>query len=730
VNAGPTISAQPSSSAVTYCRNSTSTALTVAASGTGTITYQWYSNSSNSNSGGSSISGQTSSSYFPQTTTANTRYYYCIVSIGSCSVTSTQSGAITVVNNPNISSNPSTSAQTICINATTTALSITATAGSGSISGYQWYSNSTNSNSGGTLISGATSSSYTPPTTSIGTTYYYCVVTNSNTCSTTSNVSGLITVNTGPTISAQPSTSSTNYCLNATAASLSITASNATSYQWYSNTTNSNSGGTLIASATSSSYTPSTSAAGTTYYYCIATNSCSSVTSSASGGITVFNNPSTPTLTPSSVCEGSTATFTASGGTIFEFTKNGVSQGSPDTTRTKIFTSISASDVICVKSYSPSIDGSLTSSEWGTALATSSGGATSGFGNNRMDALYLKNDNTYLYGAIAGNLTDDAQGNKILLFIDSKSGGYNTISSWSNKGISGFYSTQNLNNCITFDAGFFPDYILVINRGDGSITGDVYFDLINMQTGTKTYLGSANSSKYLNFQANSGTGDYTKGFEFVFPLSSIGSPSGSFKVFAMIVNNPGTSGANTFLSNQFLGKANSGESNYGNGCVDFNAAPPNPISYSLSSASCYTQTCATINPLPTVAAITGTTSVCMGSTTTLSNTTNGGVWSSIVTGVATINSSGVVTPVSAGTTTVKYVVTNGSGCKDSVSTTFTVNALPTVATITGTTSVCMGSTTTLSDATSGGVWSSTVTGVATINSSGVVTPVSAGTTTV
>jgi hypothetical protein len=195
-----------------------------------------------------------------------------------------------------------------------------------------------------------------------------------------------------------------------------------------------------------------------------------------------------------------------------------------------------------------------------------------------MDALYLKNDNTYLYGAIAGNLTDDAQGNKILLFIDSKSGGYNTISSWSNKGISGFYSTQNINNCITFDAGFSPDYILVINRGDGSITGDVYFDLINMQTGTKTYLGSANSSKYLNFQANSGTGDYTKGFEFVFPLSSIGSPSSSIKVFAMIVNNPGTSGTATFLSNQFLGKANSGESNYGNGCVDFNTATPNPIS--------------------------------------------------------------------------------------------------------------------------------------------------------
>ncbi|MCX6210057.1 MAG: PKD domain-containing protein, partial [Bacteroidetes bacterium] len=189
VATGPTITTQPSTTNISYCINTMATALSVAATGT-SPTYQWYSNTTASNSGGTLISGATSNSYIPPISSVGITYYYCVVSDASCSLTTNISGSITVNANPSISSQPSTSAQTRCQNVAATALSIIATAGSGSISGYQWYSNSTNSNSGGILISGATSSSYTPPTTSIGTTYYYCIVTNSNTCSTTSNVSG------------------------------------------------------------------------------------------------------------------------------------------------------------------------------------------------------------------------------------------------------------------------------------------------------------------------------------------------------------------------------------------------------------------------------------------------------------------------------------------------------------------------------------------------------------
>ena len=53
---------------------------------------------------------------------------------------------------------------------------------------YQWYSNTTNSTTGGTAIDGATDASYTPITSATGTKYYYCVATYDEECTITSNV--------------------------------------------------------------------------------------------------------------------------------------------------------------------------------------------------------------------------------------------------------------------------------------------------------------------------------------------------------------------------------------------------------------------------------------------------------------------------------------------------------------------------------------------------------------
>ena len=96
--------------------------------------------------------------------------------------------ALPVITNPAI---PDT--QRVCQNGSTIPFTVTATAGSGTISGYQWYINSiTNTNTGGTLIPFATSATYTPSSSSTGTIYFYCKVTNSNGCSTNSNTSVLI----------------------------------------------------------------------------------------------------------------------------------------------------------------------------------------------------------------------------------------------------------------------------------------------------------------------------------------------------------------------------------------------------------------------------------------------------------------------------------------------------------------------------------------------------------
>jgi hypothetical protein len=91
-----------------------------------------------------------------------------------------------------ITSQPSTSAQSVCLGTAATSISVVA---DGASLTYQWYSNVSASNSGGTLIPGAASSSYTPTYVGGTTLYYYCVV--GGLCpptSITSNVSGAVTI--------------------------------------------------------------------------------------------------------------------------------------------------------------------------------------------------------------------------------------------------------------------------------------------------------------------------------------------------------------------------------------------------------------------------------------------------------------------------------------------------------------------------------------------------------
>jgi uncharacterized protein YjdB len=81
------------------------------------------------------------------------------------------------------------------------------------------------------------------------------------------------------------------------------------------------------------------------------------------------------------------------------------------------------------------------------------------------------------------------------------------------------------------------------------------------------------------------------------------------------------------------------------------------ISYT-SAAGCAAQRVITVNPTPDV--ITGATTVLVGQTTTLTNTTVGGTWSSSVTSKATIGSvSGTVTGMSTGTTNITYMMSTG-----------------------------------------------------------------------
>ncbi|WP_219634540.1 beta strand repeat-containing protein, partial [Flavobacterium chungangense] len=213
---------------------------------------------------------------------------------------------------PTITSQPSTATQTTCLNGTVSSLSVTASGFSSYT--YQWYSNTTSSNSGGTLIAGATSQSYTPLTTTAGTLYYYCVV--GGACSPTVNsaVSGQIKVNAVPTATAG---GPDNLCRSASPAAITLTGASvggsATTGAW-----SISSGGGVLSSTLQTAtpatvtYTPAANYTGTVTLVLTsnAGTGCTAVTSNRT-----INVNATPTLTitnPTPVCSPGTVDLTAS----------------------------------------------------------------------------------------------------------------------------------------------------------------------------------------------------------------------------------------------------------------------------------------------------------------------------------------------------------------------------------------------------------------------------------
>lgn len=238
--------------------------LSVTASGTGSLTYQWYKDSI-------AIAGANASTYAASVAGA----YSCVVtsSLNGVTVTKTTTPTNVYVNSISITSNPISSTVATGQNYQFT-FGVSAT---GTIT-YQWLIN-------GNEISGANGSSYT--TATAGT--YTAVATstlNGTTASITSTSATLATVN-QPTITSQPSGSTLN--VNSPL-SLTISASgNGTlSYQWFKN-------GSALTGQTGSTLTISsvtTNDAGT--YYCVVTNTISSVTvttQSTSVNVIVLSTP-------------------------------------------------------------------------------------------------------------------------------------------------------------------------------------------------------------------------------------------------------------------------------------------------------------------------------------------------------------------------------------------------------------------------------------------------------
>ncbi|MBL7690624.1 MAG: Ig-like domain-containing protein [Flavipsychrobacter sp.] len=189
-------------------------------------------------------------------------------------------------------------------------------------------------------------------------------------------------------------------------------------------------------------------------------------------------------------------------------------------------------------------------------------------------------------------------------------------------------------------------------------------------------------------------------------------------------------GANATLTSTTGGSWTSGNTsvatiNASTGTYSGVSAGTTNITYTIGG--CSNTTAVTVNPIP--ANISGSLAVCTGNTTTLSNSTSGGTWSSSNTSKATIGSTtGVVTGVASGTSVISYTLT--TGCR--ITATVSVGVLPAV--ITGLSSLCVGNTTSLASTTTGGSWSSSNTSIAStgtnVSSTTIITGIATGTSTI
>jgi len=282
VNAPPSITAQPANQTVNAGQTAT---FTVTAAGTGTLTYQW-------KKGGTAIGGATAASYTtPATASSDNGAQFTVTVTNSFGNVTSNAATLTVNIPPTISAQPAS--QTVAVGQTAT-FSVTAT-GTGTLT-YQWKKN-------GTAISGATSASYTTPATVSSDNGATFTVTIASSTGNVTSSAATLTVNTPPSITAQPANTTV---IAGQTATFSVTAAGTAplTYQWKMN-------GTAISGATSSSYTTAATTTGNSseQFSVTVTNSSGNITSNPAtltvNAATLILNANKTSLSFSSVNIGS-----------------------------------------------------------------------------------------------------------------------------------------------------------------------------------------------------------------------------------------------------------------------------------------------------------------------------------------------------------------------------------------------------------------------------------------
>ncbi|MEI7420845.1 MAG: glycine-rich protein, partial [Prolixibacteraceae bacterium] len=599
-------------------------------------------------------------------------------------------------------SSQSTAAQTQCLNGNFTIITVTAT---GTNLTYQWYSNTSASNSGGTSLvtdNGARTSSYTPQTGTAGTLYYYSIVHGDCGADITSSISGAFLVNLVPDISSQ-STGTQTQCQNGTFTPITVTATGygTLTYQWFSNTTATTTGGTsLVATngAQTNSYTPQTVTAGTLYYYCIVTGTCGSVTSSASEAFIVTSLPSISGVTgTTSICSGSTTTLTASSAAIspvfnwYDSATGGTLLNTGAAYTTAILTTgttfyVEVTSGICTSSPRTTTAVSVNNSpgSFGNSLGFDGTNDFVNCGNNSSVQIGQGTIEAWIKTANAGSsyrgilVKWQAYG---LFLLDNVLVTWDWVSNGpKSTGIS--LADNNWHHiAFSFNSGVTNGSYIYI---DGVLKLTTTYTILNQTNG----VGIGNGSLTPNQQNFTGSIDEVRIWNVARTQAQVQSAmntelAGTESGLAAYYNfNQGTSSG----TNSGISTLTDKTSNSNNGTLS---------SFALTGSSSNWVAGNSI----TMAAITGTTTVCAGSTTALSDATFGGTWTSSNTNAATINSStGLVSGVAAGSSTISYTLTSGNGCTGNgasvVTTTVTVNGLPSITSqpSTGIQTICLNGT--------------------------------------
>jgi hypothetical protein len=266
----PIITNQPANLRVT---NGNPASLTIAATGTAPIFFQWRKNQTNLVDGGTIAGAATTNLVLSATTTNDSASYDVVVTNAVGAVTSAVA-ALTVAWPPVIATQP----QSLAISNGTPAVFSVSVSGASPFF-YQWQKNQTNLVNGGN-IAGATTANLLMATVSLADTASYTVIVSNIWGVATSSVASL-TVLAPPVITAQPQSASVNY---GDAATFNVTAVGTApmSYFWVRNHSNLLDGGNISGSATNSLLVApaTTNDAGT--YSVVITNAEGSVTSSPS----------------------------------------------------------------------------------------------------------------------------------------------------------------------------------------------------------------------------------------------------------------------------------------------------------------------------------------------------------------------------------------------------------------------------------------------------------------